>query len=243
MQATFFLNTTGEHFARWLENYTSDAPYRHFSTERGRIALQRARGSHSITGPTNIEMEGVYIKPSTNNDAEMAQPLPRIILFKIVPLAPARLEVTAKCTQPVIMDYFKELLMAIIERWPEVQEGTSIEAGTFEHTLSEPWREMVKRVRLEILTAFSQEKQDMKSEAIGAPPAQAAARPTPAFDRTAERAALERELAQRKGNLYKLREQAAIYAAGETPLHLLNQIQAEEVEIRRIEEQLRALED
>ncbi len=79
--------------------------------------------------------------------------------------------------------------------------------------------------------------------AIGAPPAPAAARPTPAFDHAAERAALERELAQRKGNLYKLREQAAIYAAGETPLHLLNQIEAEEMEIRRIEEQLRALED
>jgi hypothetical protein len=57
------------------------------------------------------------------------------------------------------------------------------------------------------------------------------------------RMALERELAQRKGNLYKLREQAAIYAAGETPLHLLNQIEAKEMEIRRIEEQLRALED
>jgi hypothetical protein len=79
--------------------------------------------------------------------------------------------------------------------------------------------------------------------AIGAPSASAAVRPTLAFDRTAERAALERELAQRKGNLYKLRQQAAIYAAGETPLHLLNQIEAEEMEIRRIEEQLRALED
>lgn len=40
-----------------------------------------------------------------------------------------------------------------------------------------------------------------------------------------------------------LHEQATIYAAGETPLHLLNQIEAEEMEIRRIEEQLRALED
>ena len=77
--------------------------------------------------------------------------------------------------------------------------------------------------------------------AIGAPPVQAATRPTPAFDRAAERAALERELAQRKGNLHKLREQAAIYAAGETPLHLLNQIEAEETEIRRIEGQLRGI--
>ena len=48
---------------------------------------------------------------------------------------------------------------------------------------------------------------------------------------------------KRRGNLYKLRKQAAICAAGETPLHLLNQIEAEETEIRRIEEQLRALGD
>jgi hypothetical protein len=53
-----------------------------------------------------------------------------------------------------------------------------------------------------------------------------------------ERAALQRELAQHKRNLYKLREQAAIYGAGETPLHLLNQIEAEEEEIRRIEAEL-----
>jgi hypothetical protein len=68
----------------------------------------------------------------------------------------------------------------------------------------------------------------------------ASQRPDSDFD---ERAALERELSQRKRNLYKLRGQAAIYAVGETPLHLLNQIEAEEMEIRRIEEQLRALED
>jgi hypothetical protein len=102
---------------------------------------------------------------------------------------------------------------------------------------------MVKQVRLEILSTFSQEKQDVKSEASDAPPAQAAARPALTFDQAAERAALERELSQRTRNLYRLREQAVTYAAGETPLHLLNQIEAEEMEIRRIEEQLRALED
>ena len=55
---------------------------------------------------------------------------------------------------------------------------------------------------------------DVAPGAIGTPLAQAAIEPTPVFERAAERAALERELAQRKGNLYKLREQAATYAAG-----------------------------
>jgi hypothetical protein len=62
-----------------------------------------------------------------------------------------------------------------------------------------------------------------------------------AFGPEDERAALQRELDQHKRNLHKLREQAAIYAAGETPLHLLNQIEAEEKEIRRIEGELENL--
>jgi hypothetical protein len=57
-----------------------------------------------------------------------------------------------------------------------------------------------------------------------------------------ERAFLKQELVQHKRNLYTLREQAAIFAAGETPLHLLNQINAEEEEIRRIEVELERLE-
>jgi hypothetical protein len=58
-----------------------------------------------------------------------------------------------------------------------------------------------------------------------------------------ERSSLEQQLTQHRRNLYKLRQQAATYAVGETPLHLLNQIEAEETEIRRIEVQLRALKD
>ena len=57
-----------------------------------------------------------------------------------------------------------------------------------------------------------------------------------------ERAFLKQELAQHKRNLYTLREKAAVYAAGETPLHLLNQIESEEEEIRRIEAELDRLE-
>lgn len=60
---------------------------------------------------------------------------------------------------------------------------------------------------------------------------------------TWDRASLQRQLAQHHSNLNKLREQAAIYGAGETPLHLLNKIEAEEVEIQHLEEQLNVLEE
>jgi hypothetical protein len=53
---------------------------------------------------------------------------------------------------------------------------------------------------------------------------------------------LRTELAKHKRNLYKLRDQRATFAKGEEPLRLLNQIEAEEDEIRQIEEELEKLE-
>jgi len=53
-----------------------------------------------------------------------------------------------------------------------------------------------------------------------------------------ERAHLEQLLNIHWRNLYKLREQAAIYGSGEVPLRLLNQIESEEWEIRRLQAQL-----
>ena len=46
-------------------------------------------------------------------------------------------------------------------------------------------------------------------------------------------------LAKRQQNLRTLQSQKSIYAAGEGPLHLLNQIAAEEKAIKEIEQQLR----
>ena len=49
---------------------------------------------------------------------------------------------------------------------------------------------------------------------------------------------LRQELSHHIHNLCKLREQAAIYAAGETPLHLLNQIEAEEQIIEEVQNKI-----
>jgi hypothetical protein len=49
---------------------------------------------------------------------------------------------------------------------------------------------------------------------------------------------LKQELVAHERNLHKLREQATMYAAGETPLHLLNKIEAEETAIQTIREKL-----
>jgi hypothetical protein len=56
-----------------------------------------------------------------------------------------------------------------------------------------------------------------------------------------QRTALEDELAQHQRNLARLRAKKAIYAAGEEPLSLLNQIEAEEGEIERVQAELEQL--
>jgi len=53
-----------------------------------------------------------------------------------------------------------------------------------------------------------------------------------------EREGLQQELTAHQRNLNKLKEQAALYAAGETPLHLLNQIEAEEETILDLQQKL-----
>jgi len=53
-----------------------------------------------------------------------------------------------------------------------------------------------------------------------------------------ERQSLQQELVAHERNLHKLREQAAMYAVGETPLHLLNKIEAENTAIQGIKEKL-----
>jgi hypothetical protein len=58
-----------------------------------------------------------------------------------------------------------------------------------------------------------------------------------------ERISLKSELIQRRRNLNVLREQAAIFAAGETPLHLINQIEAEKIAVQTIQDRLSELKD
>jgi hypothetical protein len=69
----------------------------------------------------------------------------------------------------------------------------------------------------------------------------AATTPASGIPVSEQRAMLEQELAQRQRNLNRLRAKKAVYAAGEEPLSLLNQIDAELQEIDRIQGELAGL--
>jgi hypothetical protein len=64
---------------------------------------------------------------------------------------------------------------------------------------------------------------------------------TTRFDSEEQRVLLEQELAQHQRNLVRLRAKKAVYAAGEEPLSLLNQIDAEMREIQRVETEIARL--
>ncbi len=70
------------------------------------------------------------------------------------------------------------------------------------------------------------------------PPTAAQARPRVSSLPDDERSFLEVELAQHKRNLLRLRQQKSMYGAGEEPLRLLNQIDAEEAAIAELEAKL-----
>jgi hypothetical protein len=113
MQQTLFLDTTTPIFAAWLEQYTRGTYERTFPTERGRISLDFARFE-----PARglARMAGFYITP-VSDTSEQAIPLEDIIVFQVVPLAPGRIEVTARCDNPVVHPYLAELLSEIERRW------------------------------------------------------------------------------------------------------------------------------
>jgi hypothetical protein len=58
------------------------------------------------------------------------------------------------------------------------------------------------------------------------------------FSVTNDKEAMRQELLQRQSNLNKLKEKEAIYALGETPLYLLNQIEHEEKRITELKTEL-----
>jgi hypothetical protein len=90
------------------------------------------------------------------------------------------------------------------------------------------------------LLALHSDPSQIVFAAAGAPPQPAPVKPPVANPTPADpaRAGLETLLARRRRNLQRLEEKRSIYAAGEEPLSLLNQIEAEEQEIARLQAEL-----
>lgn len=117
MRITFFIAAAPSYFCNWLEDFTRHAYDVTFPTEKGRISLQRATPS-GVGNFVHMTMGGFYMVEKDTETA-WAYPLGRVIDFKIISLAPDRIEIQASCHQPVAQQYFVDLLGEINKRWPQ----------------------------------------------------------------------------------------------------------------------------
>lgn len=123
-RVTFFLNTTPDHFAQWIEGHTAMSPYQDFPSDTGRYCLQPVRGGRTAR---HLEAVAVHITPSTTEpDTEVASFPFRAIEFKLTPLASERIEVEAQCHQEAFTGYLGSLLAAVAERWPEAGDAIAL---------------------------------------------------------------------------------------------------------------------
>jgi hypothetical protein len=131
---TLYLDTTAALFAQWLAECTQLAPYRRFPTEKGRLVLQSIKPPLSIQAPTALAMDTIHVVPKEDEDTELACPVRAAITFRVIPLSSERVEVQAECNQPVVADYFRELLAEIKQRWP-TKEAVSETPSALPHHL------------------------------------------------------------------------------------------------------------
>jgi len=117
MRINLIIETSQEFFCNWLEDFTKDAPYKNFPTEKGHISLQTARpAQYGYSGNRYMRIEGYYITAPIG-DSQKAYPISSVIEFKIIPINQNRIEIVAECSQPVVENYFQFLLGEINKRW------------------------------------------------------------------------------------------------------------------------------
>lgn len=132
-EKTFFIDTTPDIFATWLQKHTALVPYADFPTEKGRLCLDRARLD---PGGRTLSMTSTYVAPDPADEAgEVLYIGGTAIFFEMLPLSEGRLEVRAECRQPAALPYFEELLRNVGTRWPE---SGLVQAEPREQEPSEP---------------------------------------------------------------------------------------------------------
>lgn len=116
MKVILLLETTGNYFLPWLREYVKVRPLDlDCETERRQIAL----GVDSypflpIDRPVDWHLRGHLV--------ETHEFVGDLFSFVLVPLTDKRVEVIIRCHDPDGMDWFKELLVEIRERWPEARQ-------------------------------------------------------------------------------------------------------------------------
>jgi hypothetical protein len=114
-EVTLYLDTTENHFARWLrDRVSSHLPPPHLAEDGIRIYLERARP------PQRDGLAGRIDIRATAASQGGSVPMGMAISVRYMEYRPTTLEVIAECHLPEAVDYFEALLAAMGQRWPTV---------------------------------------------------------------------------------------------------------------------------
>jgi len=132
-ELTITLNISTEAFINWLKDYTADVYLDFFPMSKGGCTLQPIKGpisaNNTSSGAEISPNSPVVIKMTIDAfywDGEIPRsgsvhPWQEAISFKIVNLAAEHIAVSIRCQYPAIKNYYNDLLVAILMRWPETQ--------------------------------------------------------------------------------------------------------------------------
>jgi hypothetical protein len=131
-ELTITLNISTEVFINWLEDYTADVYLDFFPMSKGGVTLQPVKGpisANDTSSEAEISPASTVMKMTIDAfywDGEIPRsgsvhPWHEAISFKIINLAAERIEVSIRCQYPAIKNYYNDLLVAMLMRWPESQ--------------------------------------------------------------------------------------------------------------------------
>jgi len=122
-EVTLYLDTTENHFARWLRDRVSRHLPRPYLAEDGmRIYLEGARPPQRDGLASRVDIG------ATAASQGGSVPMSTAITVRYMEYKPGSIEVIAECHLPEAVDYFEALVAAMAERWPSL--GGRAAAGT-----------------------------------------------------------------------------------------------------------------
>lgn len=123
-EATLFLETTENHFARWLGDHVSrNLPTPYLAEDGTRIYLERAGPPYRDGFASRIDVS------ATAASQAGSVPMGIAISVRYMQYKPGTVEVVAECHLPEAVDYFEGLLAAIGERWLAPRASTATGAA------------------------------------------------------------------------------------------------------------------
>jgi hypothetical protein len=123
-EVTLYLDTTENHFARWLRDHVSRTlPIPYVAEDGMRIYLENATAPQRDGFASRIDVGATAVSGAGS------VPVGKAISLRYMEHRAGTIEVIAQCHLPEAVDYFEELLAVMSERWPAPRARTATGAA------------------------------------------------------------------------------------------------------------------